>query len=129
MSDQELTNKENTSIASEMVSVPKDKLALLIQQNKQAKDDKAQLLEMLDCSVDIIDFMKQNFLGGYDPSELNIPKFIKIISKLPMKLNKLSDADKDRLSKNFELIRNVASKYLDETQVKKISTQVKQISS
>ena len=129
MPDQELTNKDNTAAASEMVSVPKDKLALLIQQNKQAKDDKAQLLEMLDCSVDIIDFMKQNFLGGYDPSELNIPKFIKIISKLPMKLNKLSDADKDRLSKNFELIRNVASKHLDESQVKKISTQVKQISS
>lgn len=103
------------------ILVPKDQLTELLRQNKEAKDDKAALIEMLASSVDIIGFMKSNFLNGHNPSELSIPKLIKIITKLPMKLSRLSDEDTKTLSKNFEVVRAVAAKFLDENQLKQIS--------
>jgi hypothetical protein len=117
----ELELSNNAPSTETHISVPKEQLALLLQQNKKIKDENAQLLSMLHSSVEIIDFMKSNFLGGNSPKDLTIPKLIKIITRLPMKLNQLSKQDTDALAQNFEIIRLVAEQHLSENEIQKIS--------
>lgn len=124
--DKLLQAAENTplqppSSLNGMIEVPKDQLAQLIAQNRQAKDERAQLIAMLNGSVEVIAFMKNNILGGEIPKEFSLPKIIKLATKIPKILNNLDEATIDQLKKNMTMITSCAEKFLTEDQIKQIS--------
>ena len=117
----ELEKIEPTAPAPDTINVPKDMLATLIAQNKQAKDDNAKLLAMLNGSVEVIGFMKHNILGGSMPTEMGLPQIIKLATRIPKILNSLDAATMDQLQQNFKMILDCASEFMSDEQLKKIS--------
>lgn len=113
--DNELQNTDNT------VSISKEKLKdlLLLVQEKERENN--ELKQMVNASVEIIDFVKTNFLGGMNPKDLTITKMIGIVGKMPLRLGKLTAEQSKSFSKNFTIVQTSAQKYLDESQIKKIS--------
>jgi hypothetical protein len=122
MEGNELQKQETTTpVQNEMITVPKDQLATLIAQNRQAKDERAQLIAMLNGSVEVIAFMKNNILGGSMPTEFSLPQIIKLATKIPKILNNLDEATIEQLKKNMNMITTCAEKFLSEEQIKQIS--------
>lgn len=105
-----------------MVEIPAEKMRKFIAEMKRVKEENAELMGMLSSSVEVIGFMKQNILGGADFSELNISKLIMLVTRLPKILNNLDEKTIAALSQNFDNIKNVAAKHLNEEQLKKIGT-------
>jgi hypothetical protein len=112
---------KNAQPASDTITVPKAQLQLLIQQNKKNKDDNAQLLSMLNSSVEMLSFVKNTILGGKMPTDMNIGSIIKLATKIPRILNKLDEETINNLSDNFKNIMDCAGQFLSDEQIQKIS--------
>lgn len=106
----------------ETIVVPKEALAALIRQNKQGKDDNAELLTMLGASVEILTFVKNTILGGTIPKDMNLGGIIKLATKIPRILNRLDEDTITLLADNMKIIMDCAGKHLSEDQINKIST-------
>ena len=119
--DDKLALQPNNTPGSNQILVPKEKLAQIISQNKELKDDRAALLSMLNSSVEMINFMKQTVFGGTMPTEITVVSMVKLATKIPRILKSMDESNIALLKSNFENIASCASQFLDEDQIKKIS--------
>lgn len=105
----------------ETVSIPKEKLLEFTQALIKAKDENQKLMNMLNSSVELFGFMKENIFGGAMPKEMTVGMFMKMGTRLMRLKDKLNDDNMKLLGAHMDVIRETASEFLSEDQVKKIS--------
>jgi len=121
MEETNIIQQENTDKQPETVSVPREKLAEFTKALIAAKEQNAELMNMLGSSVEIFDFIKENLFGGKLPTEFTAGTFLKMGTRLMRMKDKLDDENMKILGAHMEVIKSTAGKYLSEDQVNKIA--------
>lgn len=103
------------------ISIPKEKLQEFTQALIKAKDENQKLMNMLNSSVELFGFMKENIFGGEMPKEMTVGMFMKMGTMLMRLKDKLNDDNMKILGEHMDVIRTTAGEFLSEEQVKKIS--------
>lgn len=119
MDDKLILQPKNTP-GDNQILVSKEKLKILLDQNKQYKDENAQLLNMLNNSVDVIDFIKNKIFGGQIPKDISVGQLVKIATRVPRVLNSLDESTITNISTSMKSIVDCAANFLDDTQIKKL---------
>ena len=109
------------SAGVETIAVPKHQLQEFTNALIQAKDEKAELMNMLNSATELVGFLKTNILGGEFPKDPGIGFFMKVGTKLMKLKDKLDEETLDTIGAHFNIIKYTAEKYLSEEQVKKIT--------
>lgn len=122
MENQELQQSaQSGKTESKVIQVPADQLKQMISQLREYKDANADLLAMLNSSVEVIGFVKEKIFGGSLPKEMSVTTIMKLAARIPKVINNMDKETINLIGEHMDKIKDVAGRHLNESQIKQIA--------